>query len=232
MDKVKGFLIIIIAIISVIVTILAATKLLDTTGKVNQGNFRISDVVVMSTAEIIEVQDNQTIDMKRLSDFVYDISQVNEVSILIDSNLEATSMYIDNLNVSSPVLKGKMNICQKDYEKYDITAELKRIDLELEKENDKYRINLCIDNDNVITDKSVSEDIEEIVYDASIFRYLDVDVSTLKFDVSFDLYITDVTGKTVKTTIVLNMPTDETLTEGMSILKQDVSKYIFTIIEN
>ena len=50
MDKVKGFLIIIIAIISVIVTILVATKLLDTTGNVNQGNFRISDVVVMSTA--------------------------------------------------------------------------------------------------------------------------------------------------------------------------------------
>ncbi|MBO5477961.1 MAG: hypothetical protein J6A15_09470 [Clostridia bacterium] len=232
MDKVKGITIIITAIASVIVTIIVANKLLDTTGEVNQGNFRISDIVVMSTAELVEVQDNETVDMKKLSDFVYDISQTNEVSILIDSNIEATQMYIDNLTVSNPVLKGNMNICQRDYKKYDITAELKRIDLELEKENDKYRINLCIDNDDVITDKSVSDDIEEIVYDASIFRYLNVDVSTLKFNVSFDLNIVDVTGKTVRTTIMLNMPTDETLTEGMSILKQDVSKYIFTIIEN
>lgn len=232
MDKVKGITIIITAIASVIVTIILANKLLDTTGEVNQGNFRISDIVVMSTAELVEVQDNETVDMKKLSDFVYDISQINEVSILIDSNIEATQMYIDNLTVSNPVLKGDMNICQRDYKKYDITAELKRIDLELEKENDKYRINLCIDNDDVITDKSVSDDIEEIVYDASIFRYLNVDVSTLKFNVSFDLNIVDVTGKTVRTTIMLNMPTDETLIEGMSILKQDVSKYIFTIIEN
>ena len=232
MDKVKGITIIITAIASVIVTIILANKLLDTTGEVNQGNFRISDIVVMSTAELVEVQDNETVDMKKLSDFVYDISQTNEVSILIDSNIEATQMYIDNLTVSNPVLKGDMNICQRDYKKYDITAELKRIDLELEKENDKYRINLCIDNDDVITDKSVSDDIEEIVYDASIFRYLNVDVSTLKFNVSFDLNIVDVTGKTVRTTIMLNMPTDETLIEGMSILKQDVSKYIFTIIEN
>lgn len=232
MDKVKGITTIIIAVVSVIVTVMVANILLDTTGKVNQGNFRISDVVVMSTAELTEVQDNDTVDMRKLSDFVYDISQINEISILIDSNIEATQMYIDNLTVSQPVLKGSMNICQRDYEKYNITDELKRIDLELEKENDKYRINLCIDNDDVITDKSVSDDIQEIVYDASIFKYLDVDVSALKFDVSFDLYIVDETGKTVMTTIALNMPTDETLTAGMSILKQDVSKYIFTIIEN
>ena len=38
MDKVKGISIIIIAVVSVIVTVLVANVLLDTTGKVNQGN--------------------------------------------------------------------------------------------------------------------------------------------------------------------------------------------------
>lgn len=232
MDKVKGITIIIIAIVSVALTVMVATRLLDTTGKVNQGNFRISDVVVMSTAELKEVQDNATVDMKNLSDFVYDISQINEISILIESNINATQIYMDNVNITSPVLKGSMNICQKDYEKYKITEELKRIDLQLEKDKDKYRINLCIDNDNVITDKSVGEDVQEIVYDASIFNHLDVDIATLQFTVSFDLIIVDETGKTVKTSMALKMPTEETFTEGMSILKQDVSKYIFTIVEN
>ncbi len=232
MDKVKGIIIIIVAILSVVTTVIIATKLLDTTGEINQGNFRISDVVVMSTAELTEVQDDETVDMKKLSDFVYDVSQINNVSILIESNIEATDMYIDNLTVTDPELKGNMNICQEDHKKSEITPELKRIDLKTERENGKYVINLCIDNDNVITDKSVSDNIEEIVYDASIFKYLDIDVNSLKFDVSFDLYITDISGQTVKTTMKLEMPTDETVHEGMSVLKQDVSNYIFTILEN
>ena len=49
-------------------------------------------------------------------------------------------------------------------------------------------------------------------------------------NVSFDLLITDEAGNTVKTTIALNMPTEETVEKGMSILKQDTSDYIFTII--
>ena len=49
-------------------------------------------------------------------------------------------------------------------------------------------------------------------------------------NVSFDLLITDEAGNIVKTTIALNMPTEETVEKGMSILKQDTSDYIFTII--
>jgi len=60
---------------------------------------------------------------------------------------------------------------------------------------------------------------------------LDVRVSQLQFNVSFDLVIKDETGKTVKTSMSLNMPTDETLTTGMSILRQDVSKFIFTVVD-
>lgn len=59
MDKVKYISIIIIAIASVVVTILVANLLLDTTGKVNQGNFRVSDVIVESSATLKEVQDEE-----------------------------------------------------------------------------------------------------------------------------------------------------------------------------
>ena len=56
----------------------------------------------------------------------------------------------------------------------------------------------------------------------SIFNELDEN--------NIDLLITDESGNTVKTSISLNMPTDETVEAGMSILKQDTSNYIFTII--
>lgn len=229
MDKVKGIAIIIVAIVSVIVTVLVANILLDTTGKVNQGNFRISDVVVRSSADVKEVQD-ENIELKKLSDMIFDITQTNQISILIDPNVKASSIRIENLNISDPALKGNMQIYQTKDKKYDVTPELKSIDLDLQKEEEKYVVNLYINNNNVLTNQKVDETVETIQYDATMFKTLGYDISSLKFNVSFDLLITDESENTVKTSISLNMPTDETVEAGMSILKQDTSNYIFTII--
>lgn len=229
MDKVKGIAIIIVAIVSVIVTVLVANILLDTTGKVNQGNFRISDVVVRSSADVKEVQD-ENIELKKLSDMIFDITQTNQISILIDPNVKASSIRIENLNISDPTLKGNMQIYQTEDKKYDVTPELKNINLDLQQEEEKYVVNLYINNNNVLTNQKVDETVETIQYDATMFKTLGIDISSLKFNVSFDLLITDESGNTVKTSISLNMPTDETVEAGMSILKQDTSNYIFTII--
>ena len=229
MDKVKGIAIIIIAIVSVIVTVLVANVLLDTTGKVNQGNYRISDVIVRSSADVKEVQD-ENVELTKLSDMIFDITQTNQISILIDPNIKANNIRIENLMVSDPILRGKMEIYQNEDKKYDITPELKSIELDLEQENEKYVLNLYINNKDVLTGQRVAENVETIQYDATMFKTLGIDISSLKFNVSFDLLITDEAGNTVKTTIALNMPTDETVEKGMSILKQDTSDYIFTII--
>lgn len=229
MDKVKGIAIIIVAIVSVIVTVLVANILLDTTGKVNQGNFRISDLVVRSSADVKEVQD-ENIELKKLSDMIFDITQTNQISILIDPNVKASSIRIENLNISDPALKGNMQIYQTKDKKYDVTPELKSIDLDLQQEEEKYVVNLYINNNNVLTNQKVDETVETIQYDATMFKTLGIDISSLKFNVSFDLLITDESENTVKTSISLNMPTDETVEAGMSILKQDTSNYIFTII--
>ena len=229
MDKVKGIAIIIVAIVSVIVTVLVANILLDTTGKVNQGNFRISDMVVRSSADVKEVQD-ENIELKKLSDMIFDITQTNQISILIDPNVKASSIRIENLNISDPTLKGNMQIYQTEDKKYDVTPELKNINLDLQQEEEKYVVNLYINNNNVLTNQKVDETVETIQYDATMFKTLGIDISSLKFNVSFDLLITDESGNTVKTSISLNMPTDETVEAGMSILKQDTSNYIFTII--
>ena len=229
MDKVKGIAIIIIAIVSVIVTVLVANVLLDTTGKVNQGNYRISDVIVRSSADVKEVQD-ENVELTKLSDMIFDITQTNQISILIDPNIKANNIRIENLTVSDPILRGKMEIYQNEDKKYDITSELKSIELDLEQENEKYVLNLYINNKDVLTGQRVAENVETIQYDATMFKTLGIDISSLKFNVSFDLLITDEAGNTVKTTIALNMPTEETVEKGMSILKQDTSDYIFTII--
>lgn len=228
MDKEKGLTTIIVIIVSIAITVFVAMWLLDTTGKVNQGNFRISDMVIESSATVTEVQDTN-VKIDKLSGLYFDVSQTNTLSILIEANTDIATMMIDNLQITDPVLKGKMNISQKDYEKYDITPDLKSMPLYLEQKDGQYIIRLLIDNDNVVTDRNVSEEVTSIPYSAAIFKLWNIPVSDLQFDVSFDLIITDVTGTKVKTNIKLNMPTDETLEEGMSILKQDASKCIFTI---
>ncbi len=229
MDKVKGITIIIIAVISVIVTILIANLLLDTTGKVNQGNFRIEDITIESTASLTEVQ-GKDIKVMNLSDLIFDISQTNNISILLESNVEIAEAAIENFNIEKPELIGKMTICQADNDVYEVTNEFKTMPLKLEKVDGKYTIRLCLDNENVVMNKNVSEGVEEIQYDAKIFNTLGIDVNTLKFNISFDLCIKDVDGKVSKATILLNMPTDETFTKGMSILRQDSSKFIFTLL--
>ncbi len=230
MDKVKGISVIIIAVVSVIVMVFIANRLLDTTGTINQGNFRVSDVIIESSAVLTEVQDDK-LEVKKLSDFVFDVSQTNTISILLEANTEASEIKIENLKIEEPILKGNMNICQKDYDKYDITPELTTIPIYLEREDGKYIIRLLLDNDKVIMDKSVDESVDKIQYDATIFNTLAVNTENLKFNVTFDLVITDNVGKTVSTTMSMNMPTDETFLKGMSILRQDASKYIFTIIK-
>lgn len=229
-NRAKAFIIILIAILSVTITVVVASKMLDATGKVNQGNYRISDLVIESCATVKEVQ-GQDVEVKNLTDYVYDITQTNEVSILIEANTDAKSIEIQNIKVSDPLLKGNMTIGQSGKEQYDITPELTNININVEKrEDEKYIVDLLIDN-NVLTGQKVPEDATEVQYDAKMFKLLGVNTDELKFNVSFDLVITDNVGKKVKTSLELSMPTDETFEKGMSILKQDASKYIFTFVK-
>ena len=230
MDKVKGLSIIIVVVVSIIITIFVAGWLLDTTGKVNQGNFRVSEITIQSGATVTEVQD-KNVKIESLSGLYFDVSQTNEITIMIEANTKASSIMLDNIQVSEPIIKGTMNLTQKDYEKYDLTPDFKSMPIHLEEKDGQYMIALFLDNDNLITDRNVSDDKEKIPYSAEIFKLWDISVRDVQFDFSFDLIITDEAGTKSKTNIKLNMPTDETLEEGMSILRQDASKYVFTIVK-
>ena len=230
MDKVKGLSIIIVVVVSIIITIFVAGWLLDTTGKVNQGNFRVSEITIQSGATVTEVQD-KNVKIESLSGLYFDVSQTNEITIMIEANTKASSIMLDNIQVSEPIIKGTMNLTQKDYEKYDLTPDFKSMPIHLEEKDGQYMIALFLDNDNLITDRTVSDDKEKIPYSAEIFKLWDISVKDVQFDFSFDLIITDEAGTKSKTNIKLNMPTDETLEEGMSILRQDASKYVFTIVK-
>lgn len=238
MDKVKSVVIAIVAIISVVVISVIANKLLDTTGKVNQGNFRISDIVVESSAKVDEVQGD--IEITRVSDYLFDITQTNMISMLIEANTEASEIIIDNLEMTHPTTIGKLTLFNienpEDYRKkrtkldeVEYTEEVTSINpVILQNESGNYIINFGIENQNCAVNQRLSESVTTYTYDAGILKVLGYDANTLKFDVSFDLTIIDTAGTKVKTRVTLKMPNDEIFTAGMSTLHQDVSKFMFS----
>ena len=228
-NKINGLIIIIIAVVSVVATILIANLLLDTTGKVNQGNVRVSDIIIESTASLKEVQD-KSVPITTLSDLAFDISQTNNIDILLEVNQEIAEIGIENLKIDLPELKGKITFGQKGYEQYELTGEDVNIPLKTEKSEDNYIVSLCLNNENVLMDRSVDESVQEFQYDARIFNVLGEDTNKLKFNLSFDLCVKDINGKVSRTNINLKMPTDETFTKGMSILRQDASQFVFTVL--
>ena len=108
MNKEKGLIAIIVIIVSVVLTVFIAMWLLDTTGKVNQGNYRISDIIIQSGATVTEVQDN-SVKIEKLSGLFFDVSQTNEVTIFVEANTKIASMMLDNIKISDPGLKGKIS---------------------------------------------------------------------------------------------------------------------------
>ena len=59
MEKKKIFKVLIVLIVSIAIVMLVTTFLLDATGKINQGNFRVNDAVIESNLDIIQKQEDQ-----------------------------------------------------------------------------------------------------------------------------------------------------------------------------
>lgn len=201
--------------------------LLDTSGKVNQGNFRISDFVVESNLNVVEKDVEQ---LKDLSSLIFDISQNNKITILIESHSEIKSMHIDNVNISNPIKVGNLYMTQSNYEKkISIENTNTQVNIYPAKNESQYKVEIGINNENCMKDMKVTSGARSIRYDGTILSLLNTKVSDLRFNISFDLNIIDVSGKKNVCPIKLSMPNDDLMTNGISVTRQDITKYIFTI---
>lgn len=227
MNKKKVMLMIIIIFVSIALVASVGIYLLDASAKINQGNFRINDFVIESRINVIE-KDAQ--EVKDLSSLIFDISQINKITILIANQAEAKSMYIDNIYISNPLKAGKLYMTQNNYEeKFELENMDSQINIYPAQTDGQYRIELNVNNENCIQDVNVSSGSRSIRYDGTILSLLNTRVSDLRFDVSFDLNIIDITGKKNVCKMKVAMPDDELLTNGISVLRQDVGDFVFSI---
>ena len=228
MNKNKKISVLFLVIISIIITVCIAMFLLDTTGKVNQGNFRINDMIINSYAKVNEQESDQ--EQIQLSDLVFDLSQNNKISILVAKNLEAQRIYLDNFSYDFPEKMGQVILYQTDSNtSYPLNDLPEEIELNKIEQDEQYFIELNIDNVDFMTDVNAPENMQKITFDGTFLKDLNIKSSELNMKFSCDLNIIDVTGKHSKCKLKFNFPTDDLLNNGVSILRQDISKFPFIL---
>ncbi len=224
----KKKLIFFVIIVSLIITVVVSMMLLDTTGSVNQGNFRINDMVINSYAKINEKDTNEN--AENISDLIFSLSQRNKIDILVAKNIEASRIYIDSIRFNEPIKKGNLNIFQTGTEqKYDLNSDLKIIEITPIQKDDQYYIELNIDNENFMDDVKAPEDTKKITFDGTFLNDLNIKADDLQMYFECKLNIVDVTGKTSICNLKFKFPSEDLLINGISVLRQDISKYNFIL---
>ena len=227
MNKKNIGVILLIAFVSIALVASVGIYLLDTTGKINQGNFRVNDLVVESK---LEVKEKDVEEVKDLSSLVFDISQNNKITMLVAAQTEVEAMYIDNVYISNPVKVGNLYITQSNYEqKYSIESISSQINIYPAQTEGQYKIEIGINNENCMEDVKVVSGTKSIRYDGTILSLLNTKVSDLRFDLIFDLNIIEKSGKKNVCKVKLSVPNDDLMTNGISITREDISKFLFKV---
>lgn len=226
MDKKKFIEILIVFVISLAVVVIVGKMLLDNTGKVNQGEYRISDVVVDSRIEVLKKQGEEVQD---LSNMVLDINQKNNLTLLINKKDGIKNINISNIKIDSPIKQGKIYIQQENRDKvYDINEE-SVVDIYLEEQDDQCYIDLNIVNENCLTDVNVPSNTNVVTFDGTILELLNQKMTDFIFGIDFDLNIYDELGNKNVCNVKLKLPDEELATNGISIKRDELSNYIFRI---
>lgn len=226
MEKNNIFKVLIILIISVAIVMLVTTFLLDTTGKINQGNFRVNDVVIESKLDIIQKQET---DVQELSNMLLDISQINTLSMLVANNVDVKEASISNIVIESPVKSGDMYIQETGKDKIHSINNETVVNIYPEKRDEQYYIELNIVNDKCLTDVNVPSNTNVVTFDGTILELLNQKYEDYKFTVKFDLNLYDIAGNKNTCKIKLDLPDKELYVNGISIKRDDLSNYVFKL---
>lgn len=221
MDKKKIFWILMTIVISVILLVVTI-NLLFKKDTVNQGKFRVSDVILTSSAELT----NKT---EKNGKWSIDLSQRNKLSLLINAStgVEINKIYLSDITAS----KGNIVFSQLDNEN-KITLGNKSKELAIEyvlDENNQLLIELIALNENVLKNWAVAENIKQIVYDGRAITTAGLTLQDIQFKLKFKLNIVESTGKTNSMKIELLLPNEELIINGADVRRLSTSDFKFKV---
>lgn len=228
MKKTKAFSVIIIIVISIILIYLLSSIMLDTTGSINQGNFRINDFVIKSTIDVEEVTPEDS-EKKGFDNMNLNLSQRNNFSLLIANQVGVKEIFLDNIYISDPVNKGEIILYENGEKDERLSIDSDRINIYTENKNDQIFINLNIDNLDFLKEAKIPDNTKSVTYDGSMLKLLNVNFLDLQFKIKFNINIIDENGKINICKVNLKVPSEELFNEGISIKRQDLNNYKFYI---
>lgn len=218
--------IIIVLVISVMLVGVISWLLLKDDEVINQGSFRINDLVVTST---VDAEDKTT----DLNNWELNLSQKNNISILVDNegSNKISNMSIDNIKIEKPSKHGKIIASPKDEKQvFDILDSVEdRFYLYMKEKDGAYIAEIDIDNKDFLTGYKVPSDVKEIRYDGTLLQRVSIKPEELKFKISFNLNIIDIQGKISTAKIELEMPNANIINDGKVVEKIDPKKFAFKI---
>lgn len=228
MKKSRFVSILIIVVVSLLLVAVLSNMLIDTKGSINQGNFRINDFVIKSSLEVEEITSQEEMN-NGFESMKLNLSQSNNFSFLIANQIGINEIYIDNLQISNPSCKGEVVLYQNNLkdEKFSLNSE--KVAIYQEEKEGQILINLNVDNMDFLKDAKLPNDTKSVTFDGSMLNLLDIKLSDLHMNIKFNINIVDEVGKLNVCKVFVKVPSDELVNSGISIQRQDLENYSFSI---
>ena len=219
-NKRKNFFAIFITIFASIIILIFLVNILMTNSEVNQGKYRVADVIVTSGV-ILEDTREET------NKWTFNVHQNNKISILIVPAIEKFSASITDIVATASNLEiyqvgseeGKINI--------NNTNNLNLVTSKNEDGNVLYEIEIV--NGNVLNNFEIPNDITEIKHDGTMLGLAGIKNNELQYTIAFNLKLQDETGKSSIMNVNFKLPQGDITLEGSKVSRQDLSKYIFKV---
>lgn len=206
-----------------IVALLIAINLIFKKDTVNEGKFRVSDVILTSTAEIT----NKTNINNAWS---IDLSQKNKLSLLITraEGANVKSIRLTDITIN----KGNVILFEDGNEsKINLSSEKQNLDIEKTFDsNNNMLIEIMALNENILKNWNIPEGTNEIIYDGRIFETAGMSLKDINFKLKFNLKITEDSGKVSILKVDLALPSEELIKNGADVRRLALDNFKFKVL--
>lgn len=221
MNKKKIFWILMTILIAIALLIIVI-NLVFKSDKVNEGKFRMSDVIITSSAELANKTEKNGV-------WSIDLSQKNKLSLLITAaaGAEIDKIYLSDITAS----KNNVIFSELDNEnKLMLNSEEKNLDVEyIVDENNQILLEFIALRENILKDWVVPETIKQIVYDGRMIATAGLQLENIQFKLKFKLNIVESTGKTNVMKVELTFPNEQLITNGVDVRRLSLSDFKFKV---
>ena len=231
MKKSKALSIIIVVIVSILLVFIITKILLNNNEKINQGNFRVNDLVIESSLDVEEINEESE-NTNGFESMLLNLSQRNNILMLVAKQSEIKKIYIDNLSITAPTSKGDIIFYQNgdSDEQIDVTKE--QIEIYSEEKEDQILINLNIDNVDFLKNAKIPNEVNSATLDGTLIKVLNLNMKDIKLRIKYNINIIDEFGKLNVCNVDFELPDDDLKENGISIVRKKLTDYKFTVEDN